>query len=197
MDEYKPNSHRSKEAQMRTTPEKRTEKVISGSARVRKKNEIRKFADAFLSEDIASIKSYIFRDVLVPLVKKAISDTVETILYPGGGGRKEPSSRTSYGRYYEERNDRRSYSRKSYGNSREFEDVIVNTRGEAQEVLDKMNELMGRYGLVRVADLYEAVGIDGSYTAVNYGWTDIRSADVIRLRDGGYLLKMPRALPLD
>jgi len=51
--------------------------------------------------------------------------------------------------------------------------------------------------MVSVADLYELVGIQGSYTDNKYGWTkNIRNASVVRVRDG-YLLKLPKALPFD
>ena len=59
-----------------------------------------------------------------------------------------------------------------------------------------MEELISMYGLVSVADLYELVGITGSYTDNKYGWYDIRSASVVRVRDG-YLLKFPKAIPLN
>ena len=59
-----------------------------------------------------------------------------------------------------------------------------------------MDELIATYGLVSVADLYDLVGIAGSYTDNKYGWTDIRNASVVRVRDG-YVIKLPRALPLN
>lgn len=59
-----------------------------------------------------------------------------------------------------------------------------------------MQDLIDTYGMVSVADLYDLVGINGSYTDNKYGWTHLRSADVQRVRDG-YLLKLPKALPFD
>ena len=59
-----------------------------------------------------------------------------------------------------------------------------------------MDELIEHYGIVSVADLYDLVGITGSYTDNKYGWTDIRTAQVVRVRDG-YKIKLPRAIPLD
>ena len=55
---------------------------------------------------------------------------------------------------------------------------------------------MEEYGTVRVADLYDLVGVTGQYTDNNYGWTNIRNAEIVRVRDG-YKIKMPRALPLN
>ena len=55
---------------------------------------------------------------------------------------------------------------------------------------------MEEYDLVRVSDMFDLSGVTGSYTDNNYGWTDIRSAEIQRVRDG-YVIKMPRALPID
>ena len=72
----------------------------------------------------------------------------------------------------------------------------METRGEAEEVLIKMDELIATYKVVRVADFYDLVGISSSYTDNNYGWTDIKSATVVHVREG-YMIKLPKALPLD
>ena len=58
-----------------------------------------------------------------------------------------------------------------------------------------MDEMMEEYGIVRVADLFDLVGITGDYTDNKYGWTNIRNAEVVRVRDG-YKIKMPRAMPI-
>ena len=76
MEEYKPNSHKSKEDQKGAVSEKKVEKVIAGTVKSKKKSEIRKFTDVFISEDIDNVKSYILLDVLIPAIKKAISDVV-------------------------------------------------------------------------------------------------------------------------
>ena len=76
------------------------------------------------------------------------------------------------------------------------DDVILDNRGEAEEVLSRMDELIDTYGIVSVADFYDLVGITGKYTDNNYGWTDIHSAKVVSVRDG-YLIKLPRALPVN
>ena len=73
---------------------------------------------------------------------------------------------------------------------------VFDTRKEAEEVLDRMDDLIDTYGVVSVADLYDLVGISGNYTDNKYGWTNLRNADVQRVRDG-YLLKLPKALPFD
>ena len=59
-----------------------------------------------------------------------------------------------------------------------------------------MEEEIDQYGIISVSDLCELVGISGNYTDNKYGWTSLRTADVVRTRDG-YILKLPKALPID
>lgn len=197
MEEYKPNSHKSKEQQNEYNRNKNLHKVVSGPVRSKDKNSIRKLADAFITEDIENVKSYILLDVIIPAVKSAISEVItsgiDLILYGETGHSKNRSSasKTSYRGYYDKHDDRRQNSVRS---SYDYKDIILDNRGEAEDVLTKMDELVSIYGMVSVADLYDLVGITGNYTDNNYGWTDIRSAQAVRVRDG-YLLKLPRALP--
>ena len=103
-------------------------------------------------------------------------------------------TKVSYTKYYDRDYDRPARSRGRYGY--DYDDIILDTRKEAEEVLDRMDDLIDNYGVVSVADLYDLVGISGNYTDNKYGWTNLRNADVQRVRDG-YLLKLPKALPFD
>lgn len=182
--------------------EKRVEKVIKGKAKV-KKNEMRKLSDVFISEDVGNVKNYILMDVIVPSVKKALYDLVvgalDMTLYGGrggGGGKRPTADKVSYRDYNGvSRRDERSYNTTRTASGYSYDDIIVDTRGEAEAVIMRMDEIMEEYEQVRVADLYDLVGISGNYTDNNYGWTNIRNAEVVRVRDG-YKIKMPRAIPL-
>lgn len=191
MEEFKSNSHKSKEL-----AQKKVEKVVTGNVRTKKKSDIQKFASIFVPEDVNSVKDYILMDVIVPLIKKAISDTVEVILYPGGKKGGSNASKISYREYYD-RDRRRDYSAPRVRSGYDFDDIIFDTRGEAEQVLSSMDDLIDVYGTVSVADLYDLAGITGrNYTDNKYGWTDIRTARVVRVKEG-YTLELPRALPLN
>jgi hypothetical protein len=200
MNEYKGNSHRSKEeASTEVVPVKKVERVAN--AKTRKKGEVRKLADAFIAEDIKSVKDYVIQDVLIPAAKKAIVEMFDSGINMLVYGESKPKnrdrrdSRVSYTKYYERERD---YERGTRTRVRgyDYDDIILDTRREAEEVLDRMQDLIDTYGMVSVADLYDLVGINGSYTDNKYGWTRLRDADVQRVRDG-YLLKLPKALPFD
>lgn len=202
--DYKSNSNKSKTEAVKQAEEKRVEKVVTGKVVTKKKSGFSKFADEFISEDAKNIKSYVIGDVLIPAFKKAISDIItdgiDIILY-GGNGRsrsgRSNADRVSYRNYYDDRrpSDRLTTSRYS-SNSYSYDDIILDSRGEAEEVLARMDELMDTYGLVRVADLKDLVGITGSYTDNKYGWTNIRNAEIVHVRNG-WMIKMPRAVAID
>lgn len=198
MSEYAPNSNKFKKEQ---AERKKVEKVVTGKVRTKKKSELSKLSDIFIAEDARNVKSYVLMDVLVPAIKKAVydivTDGVDMLLFGGSGGRKKKSTadRVSYNRYYNDRNDRRDrHSSMSRGYS--FDDIVLDTRAEAEEVLSAMDDILDSYGMVSVADLNDLVGVTGQYTDNKYGWTSLRTAEVVRVRDG-YMLKLPRAVTID
>ena len=199
MNDIKPNSHKYK---AENSEKKKIEPVVKSGAKLRKKNELQKVAGAIISEDAKSVKSYILMDVLVPAIKDAIEDIVTNgirMLLRGdtSARRSGPSggiSHISYNKAYDRR-DRSSLDRPR--GVMDFDDLILPTRYEAEEVLRSLDDLIETYRIVSVADMYEAAGIrDFEYTARNYGWKDIRRAEVVHVRNG-YWLKMPNVSPID
>lgn len=202
---YKPNSHRSKEEARNNASEKpKLEKVIKGNARTKKQSPTSKLASVFISEDASNVKSYIFGDVVVPAIKKLVTDIVKDgidMLLNGGpkrdGGR---SSGYRADRFAYDKCSRDDYRSSAYSRTRSgyvYDNVTVESRGDAEAVLDRLDEWIREYGLVSVADLYDVAGIrDIRHTDHKYGWTDIRSAEIIRV-GSEYLIKMPRVVPLN
>ena len=195
---YPSNAHISKKMPEEQKPEekKKIEKVTVGQAKIKKKSGISKFFGNLVSEDAQDIKTYLFKDIVIPTIKKTISDTVDMILY--GGSRKDRSSissRVSYRSFYDDPRSRDSRDVRAVTPALNYDDIIIDTRGEAEAVLSQMNDLIDTYQIVSVADLYDLVGLSGNYTDNKYGWTNLRNAEVIRVRDG-YMLKLPRALPI-
>lgn len=199
MEEYKSNSDKSRQEQS----EKKVEAVITGTAKTRKKGEMQKFADVFIAEDANNVKSYILLEVIVPAIKKAISDIVTTgidmILY-GEAGRSRKSgsaSKVSYRNYYERESERTRAGSAARRTSFDYDDILFDTRGDAEAVLDAMNDIISQYGVVSVSDFYDLARVaNDNYTMNRYGWTNIAGATAVRVRDG-YILKLPRAIPLN
>ena len=80
-------------------------------------------------------------------------------------------------------------------NKREVDDLIFETRTDAMEALDKLQECINTYGFVSRADMYDIAGGHSNFTDNGYGWTDISTAE-IKMNDKGYSIKMPEATKL-
>ena len=179
--------------------EKKVEKAITGTAKVRKRSKGRKFLDLFINEDAGNVGEYLLLDIIVPAVKDTMVDLIgrsaEMMFYGRTKDRsKQNSTYVSYNSY-SNKNRRSSVARSRSVYS--FDDIIVEDRFEAERVLDLLNEMIDKYGEATVADFYELVGVSGNgYTDRSFGWKDLRQAYVTRVREG-YLFNLPRCIELD
>lgn len=196
---YVNNSLKNREKQQ--AQEKQVVKVVKGKAKTKKKSELSRIASNIISEEAKSIKEYAIYDVVIPVVKDTITQLIKgsiDMLFYGevrssSSSRRTSSnaSRVSYRDYYDDRNTRRDLTRTSTRYS--YDDITFECRQDAEEVLNRMDEIVEQYGVVTVADLFDLAGITGNgYTDQNYGWTSTRSASVERNRHGEFILKLQR-----
>ena len=212
-EDYRPNSDLSKKKAVqvpaireenksdREEAPAESKKVISGTARVKKKSKAKKFANEFIQEDVQNVKSYVFSDVLIPALKKTIWDIVTNGLGMILGTGVKPSKngyspRVSYGSYWRGGDEPVRRQPRRVAGGFDMDDILIDDRGEAENVLIQMDEIIDRYGIVRVADFYDLVGISPPYTANRYGWSNITNAKIVRTIEG-YLIQMPRPMVLD
>jgi len=192
---YASNSFKSKKEEKKSVEKKKVQKVVSGKVITKKQTGVRKLANLFRPDDIASVKERIVEDVIIPKTKDVLLDTVTMILYGKtrrGGGPGIPATRTSYSSYF---NGSQRDSTVSRQRTKSYMDIILDDRGDAEAVLDGLDDLMKAYGKASIADLYELAGESYEYTDNNYGWYDLRTANVVRVPEG-YLVKLPKAVPL-
>lgn len=214
--DFPSNSHKDKVKCETKDEPKKVNKVITGTVVKRKKSLGKRFIETFVGEDIGNVKDYIIHDVLIPSGKDVITDivkgivdtvqgTIEVALY---GERKRSSSNRDRGRSYvsynnyssrdrdrDKREDRRDISAR--GRARHnFDEIVLTSRGEAEEVLSHLVDLTIDYGQATVSDLYDLVGITEAFTDNKYGWKDLSSASTSRIREG-YVLNLPKPVLLD
>lgn len=209
---YPGNSHKAKgKVVEKDKPEEekpKVQKVTTGTVVQRKKGLGRKVAETFAGDDAHSVGNYILFDVILPAAKAMISDAasqgVERLLF-GETSRSRTrtvgGSHTSYNRMYTpNREDRPSSPSRNMSHraraTHDFDEIVLSTRVEAEEVLDCLGDLISNYDVASVADLYELVGITGSFTDDKWGWSSIAGATVSHVRSG-YLLNLPRPSTLD
>jgi len=195
----------------RTEPEaacKKVVKVTTGKVFKKKKSASGNFLKSFISEDISSIGTYILYDVFIPTIKTMLTDVVQGGLERLLFGDSRPQSQTrrstphvSYnksslnGRVVQSASNAMS-SRVERHKQSSYDDLILTTRKEAEEVLYQLVYLCREYGQASIGDLYDLVGITGSFTDNRHGWYDLGSANIKPVR-GGYMLNLPRTTVLD
>lgn len=198
----KPNSHQSKAKQEKP----QVEKVVKGHTKVKSKPMGKKLAGAMIEEDMSDVKEYLVWDVLIPALKDTIVDIikkgVDAMFY---GGATTPQnvkrsgnvSKASYAGYYNRNRRRNEIPR--YRNRRatfEFDDILFESRKDAEEVLSSLVDLTMQYGMASVADFYEMSGMNSEFTDNKYGWGELSEGRVVRSRDG-YFIDLPKPEPID
>lgn len=198
---YQSNSIRSKrESSVPETPVKKIEKVVTGEVKLKKKSIFNKFASIFIPEDVEGVKTYILLDIIVPSIKRGFLEAVEAFLYNGDvrGRVSSRASKFSYSSISDPRNTSRRDESPRLSLGFEYDDIILDSIMDAEQVLIRMDEIIEVYGMVSVGDLYDILGRTGPstpYTYGNYGWRDLGGAKTVPVREG-YLLKLPKAIPL-
>lgn len=194
------------------------ESVTTGS--VVQKSKLQKALGVLLADDIDNIKGSIVEDYIKPRsksfmmdsvyrIREFIADTVNGLV----GAILFPKNRNgSEGGYYKGTyvNYKNSYNVYKYNGSDYYADnrvdkvpptrvklIVIRSRGEAQDVLGSLISICNRYDCASVAAYYELVNITPSKEDYNYGWFGLTDTAVeILSRDGGYVLDLPKPVPL-
>lgn len=190
---------------------KNIERVTSGEV-IRKKKSLRKqFAETFVAGDMKTAVRYVMFDVLLPAAKDMVVEAgsagIEKLIFGESRRRRTmstpqsgPTGYVSYNRYSGPmgsglQSAQRAISRQARARH-DFDEIVLDSRAEAEEVIDRLYEVVNSYDSASVADLYELVGLASNHTDHKWGWTSLHGSGVSRIRDG-YLLDLPDPEPLD
>ena len=134
-------------------------------------------------------------DILIPKIRETVDKMITEgshMIFLGSPDAKSADTSRSYTKYYRgSESGRSAYDRSAY----DIRTPKFYTEIEANDVLDQLEDMLDRYGLVRVGDLYDLMGWKFNHTDNNYGWRDLRTARIVRERDQ-YILKLPRVVCL-
>lgn len=200
--DYPSNSERSKREEVQKE-ERVTAPVVKGTVETRKKSAARKIADIFIQDDLDNVKQYVVSDVIIPGIKDTIMNIMSMFFYGDtrGANRRFGStstSKVSYRSYFDSPSVGYSQSQNRVAKTNsgfEYDELIFETRGDAQLVLDAMEDIVGRYQTVSLFDMYDLAGRVPPHSYKNYGWTSVSGARITSV-SGGYVIDMPKALPI-
>lgn len=208
-EEYPSNSREIRPAPEPKPEAKRILRVVGEDTKIvrRKKPLGARMREMFLGGETKGVFNYVIGEVLAPAAREmfvdAVSESMERIVY---GDRKRPSRRpatkssgfsggsmTNYSRYSRP-SETRPPNGKDLRDAPSFDEVILESRTQAQEVIDQMRDVIDEYEFVSVADFYEMVGERSHHTDHKYGWFDLKEGRVRRVNNG-WLIELPRTEP--
>lgn len=77
-----------------------------------------------------------------------------------------------------------------------YDDIIFANRGEAETVLEHMDDIIAKHGHCSISDLYDLIGYTSNYADTKVGWTDLRGGSSITRGRYGYTLNLSKPVTL-
>lgn len=201
--DYTGNTNKDKiKRQEKDDEEKVIEKVVTGEVIKKKPPLGQRFKTIFFGGDSRGAARYIAADVLLPAIRNLLVDAttkgVERMVY----GESRPNRRPGYDyrsrvQYHSPliRPDIRSGRLPDQGpriTRRETSDLVLASREEAELVLERLIDILDKYEVVSVADLYDLTGLPSSHVDNKWGWTHLHTTEIRQVREG-FLLNLPPA----
>lgn len=198
MTDYKSNSDKTRVV---VEEEKKIESIVKGSIVKKRGSVVEKMAGLFLAQNPDEAYDDIVRDIVIPAIKNVFIDSLNTLLNgkPTRSRTGTTASRVSYRDFYDKESERdklRYSSRQS--DAIAYDDVIFESVGDAEIVLDAMEDAIEQYGRISVSDYYDLSGVEVTtrdYPAGKYGWKNISGSKAVRVKEG-WIIKLPRAYPI-
>lgn len=214
--DYQGNTNKNKEP----IPEKKIEKVVTGEVINKPKSIGRKFRDIFFGGDLKAATRYVTADVILPALRDTLVDAITNgarrMVYGESMYRRnrpfEYRPRVQYNNPIA-----RSYTAYSYPADRRDprdvranlpdqpnrwradrptnNEIILANRSDAENVVEGLIEIVEKYEVATLADLYDLIGIQTSPIDNKWGWTYMRNVEVRQVRDG-YLIDLPQLEPV-
>lgn len=212
MQDFPSNSQKAKATDV---PREKVQAVTSAKTGGRKKPGLgRRFKETFFGGTGRGAAEYAVSDVVVPGIRdmlfEAFQSGLDHLFYgdrSSGSGRRRStaSSMTSQALGHvaydavvkptRATQQTRTLSKRSRARHN-LAELTISTRQEAEEVIDRMFDILSASGDVTVADLYSLTGVRPDHTDNKWGWYNLKGAKAVRLRQGGYLLDLPEPEPL-
>ena len=179
--------------------DKHVEAVAQGKKVSKSKSKARQIAEIFVGGDLKETAEHVRDDVAIPALKNflydSLSEGLQRILWgETRNDRRRNSTHRDYVGYSRRAREARPTSQTNARHPRatqDFDDIVLATRTEAESVLSRMYDLIERYNMVTVAEFYSLVGISAEFTDENWGWRDLRSANIQHIRDG-FRINLPK-----
>lgn len=193
---------------------RKAERAVANEVTSRPKSVGKRLREALIGGDSRTALQYVIGEVIIPQAKDMLAEAATQAFHRfifGDGpsatrrssGRTVGSNYTPYNRYSARGNrpigsTAREERATVHLRSRDLDDIVCETRQDAQSVLEQMFDFLEEYQSVSVADLYTMLNWTdrSTHTDQKWGWESLQGSDIKMVR-GGYLLILPKPMALD
>ena len=203
--DFPPNTDKQRELEARS--EKKVEQVITTPVVIKEPGIGRKLKTIFFGGEFKSAGQFVVSDIILPTLRNMFVDSVSGAAQRVAWGdsmrnrnrRPEMRSRITYNaappqtqRPYSAilPNQAPRYPSVRPVNHREANDILIVSREEANLVLERLIDIVDKYEVASLADLYDLIGQPSSPIDNKWGWTYLNTAEIRQTRNG-YLLELP------
>lgn len=211
MQDFPANSQKAKET---VTPREPLTPVTSATTGGRKKRGLgRQFRGAFFGGTGRDAAEHAVTDVIVPGIRDMLYDALQSgldrLIYgERASGRSTRSSSIvsqnlghfsydSITKPTKATQQHRTLSQASRARH-DLAELIIPSKEEANDVIDRMFDILSQSGDVTVADLYTLTGVRPDHTDTKWGWYSLKGSRAVRRRQGqgGWILDLPEPEPM-
>lgn len=202
--DYQGNSNKDKDPKQEPQ-EKKIDKVITGDAVLVPKGIGWKFRHIFLAGTAKQAGRYVVAEVIFPTLRnlawEVVSKGSEKVIFGESTNRRsaqEVRSRIQYNNPLARRplNPMIQPARlpdqyRSRATSRrDANDIVIPSREDAEQVVERLLDVLDKYDVVSLADLYDLLGLETSHVDQKWGWTYLNNVEIRQVREG-YLIELP------
>jgi hypothetical protein len=200
MEDYSSNADKLKKTAKSDRP--KPEKVVTGEVVTKPQGIGKRMKGIFLGGDFQTAREYLISEVLLPATRNLIVDTVskgiDRLVYGETSRRRSPTNYASRIQYsnpiYRDPRTRSALPGQNptgWSTNRDpQDDIIVQSRSDADAVVDQMIAIVDQYDVVSLADLKELLGLPSSHVDNKRGWTHMTNIQVSQVREG-YKISFP------
>lgn len=201
MTEFPSQSHKSREPKV-------IQQVTTSEARIRKAPIGRRIRENFIRTPASSVWQGMIWDVFIPglvdNIGSALHDGIDSMFGGTRMGRRTGSNRYAHSsasgisRYNPDNalgHRRHEQFDEDARRNQDISVIEIDSRVEAEEVLNQMNFLIDQFDVCTLADFYQLVGISPNHPDYKFGWENLGNARVVHSR-GAYYLDLPKPLQL-
>jgi len=213
--DYQSNSDKSKEEK----GDKQISKVVTGEVIRKPESFGRKFRNVFFGGDVKTAGRFVAADVILPAVRDLLVDAIvngaKGVIYGDSTFRRRTAENRSIIRY--DNPDRRAFREpretivSGLTNTRrgllpdqpafrqrersEHQDLILSRRQDAEVVVERLIDIIDKFEVASLADLYDLVGLRSTAVDNKWGWTSLNNVEIRQIRDG-YFIDLPPVEPI-